>query len=64
MTMLMRITTCFNVACCLCAVALWLMLFFPALPALAVDGAGDEFPPVILPPSLSGTCTGRETAIF
>ena len=43
MTMLMRITTCFNVACCLCAVALWLMLFFPAPPALAVDGAGDEF---------------------
>src|SRR4030043_2152020 len=43
MTMLMRITTCFNVACCLCAVALCFMLFFPAPPALAVDGAGDEF---------------------
>jgi hypothetical protein len=43
MTMLMRITTCFNVACCLSAVALWLMLFFPAPPALAADGAGDEF---------------------
>ena len=43
MTMLMRTTTCFNVACCLCAVALCLMLFFPARPALAVDGAGDEF---------------------
>jgi hypothetical protein len=43
MIMLMRITTCFNVARCLCAVALWLMLFLPASPALAVDGAGDEF---------------------
>src|SRR4030042_2296048 len=43
MTILMRFTTCFNVACCLCAVILCLMLFFPATPALAVDGAGDEF---------------------
>src|SRR4030067_1363206 len=43
MTMLMHITTCFNIAYCLCAVALCLMLFSPASPALAVDGAGDEF---------------------
>jgi Protein of unknown function (DUF1207) len=43
MTMLMRRTTCSNVACCLCAVALWLLLFLPAPYALAVDGAGDEF---------------------
>jgi len=27
----------------MCAVALWLMLFLPAPPALAVEGAGDEF---------------------
>jgi len=43
MTILMRITTCFNVACCLCAVILCLMLFFPATPAVAADRAGDEF---------------------
>ena len=41
MTMLMRIATYFNVAFCLCAVALCLMLFSPASPALAVNS--DEF---------------------
>jgi hypothetical protein len=30
MTMLMRRTICSNVVCCLCAVALWIMLFLPA----------------------------------
>ena len=41
MTMLMRIANHFNVAFCLCAVALCLMLFSPPSPALAVNS--DEF---------------------
>lgn len=43
MTMLMRITTCFNVTGCLCAASLCLMLFSPAPPAVAADRTGDEF---------------------
>jgi hypothetical protein len=43
MNIVMRITTRFNVAGCLCAAALWLMLLFPAPPAVAADGSGDEF---------------------
>jgi hypothetical protein len=43
MTILMRITTRFNVAGCLCAAVLWLMLLLPAPPAVAADGASDEF---------------------
>ena len=43
MTMLMRITTCFNVNGCLCAASLLLMLLFQAVPAVAADRASDEF---------------------
>jgi hypothetical protein len=42
-TMLMRINTYFNVACCLCAASLCLMLLFASPPAVAADRAGDEF---------------------
>jgi hypothetical protein len=42
-TMLIHITNSFKVACCLCAVALWIVLFSPAPHAFAADGAGDEF---------------------
>jgi hypothetical protein len=38
-----RVADCFIVTGCLCAASLWLMLFFPALPAAAADMAGDEF---------------------
>ena len=43
MTMLMRITACFNITGRLCVASLWLMLLFPALPAVAADRTGDEF---------------------
>ena len=43
MTMLMRITTCFNITGCLCAAFLLLMLLFQAVPAVAADMASDEF---------------------
>ena len=43
MTLLMRITACFKVAGCLCAVALCFIFLFPSLPARAADRAGDEF---------------------
>ncbi|MFZ3065439.1 MAG: DUF1207 domain-containing protein [Nitrospirota bacterium] len=42
-TMLMRITTCLNVAGRLCAASLWLMLLFTSPPAVAADRASDEF---------------------
>jgi hypothetical protein len=42
-TMLLRITTCLNVTGRLCAVFLFLMLLFPAPPAVAKDRTGDEF---------------------
>ena len=43
MTILMRITTCFNVTGRMCAACLCLMLLFSSPPAVAADRAGDEF---------------------
>ena len=43
MTMLMRITTRFNLAGCLCAAVLWFMLLLMAPPAVAADMSSDEF---------------------
>jgi hypothetical protein len=42
-TILMRITTCFNVTGRLCAAYLCLMLLFASPPAMASDRTGDEF---------------------